>query len=48
MLKNKNITIIKNPIQINHSMYFQIPKKKCIVDKDKTYVVKMEISEVDL
>jgi len=48
MLKHKQIIVTKNPVQINHSIYFPIPKKKCILDKNKTYVIQMDISEVDI
>ena len=48
MLKDKNITIVTNPVEVNHSSYIFIPKKKCIISKNKTYIFKINISEVDL
>lgn len=48
MLKNKKITVITNPVTIGHSNYVPIPKKKVIVNKDKTYIWNIEISEVEL
>ena len=48
MLKDKDITIITNPVEINHSSYICIPKKKCIISKNKTYIFKINISEVEL
>ena len=48
MLKQKKITVITHPVTIGNSNYIPIPKKKCIVNKEKTYIFNIEISEVDL
>lgn len=47
MLKDKNILVIKNPVQIGHSLYIPVPREKCILNKDKTYIFKINISEVE-
>ena len=47
MIQNKKFTVFKNPIQIGNSNYVCIPRKKCILTKDKMYKFDIEISEVE-
>jgi hypothetical protein len=47
MIHNKKFTIFKHPIQIGHSNYVCIPRKKCLLNKDIMYKFEIIISEVE-